>query len=333
MTSADHPRVLVLTPPADGLRETLGRHLDDVADVRMLPDRDPATFHRELAEADVVIGDWTGQFWLAAAEAAIGTRVRFVQQPSAGVDTIDLAAWAERSVPVANCAGANAQSVAEWAVGAALALERRFLPLHQRMVEGGWPAESARGIVDVAARRVGIIGMGAIGRRIGEIFAAIGSPVAFWNRSPRLELPWPARSLPELAATTDILVVAVPLQPETRGLVSADLLASLPAGAVLVNIARGPVVDEPALIAALQDGRLAGAGLDVFTTEPLETDSPLRTLPNVLLNPHVAGSSTTALAAVVQATAENVRRAVLGEPVRWVTNGVPDRVAIGEQYC
>jgi D-3-phosphoglycerate dehydrogenase len=212
-------------------------------------------------------------------------------------------------VPVANCAGANAQSVAEWAVGAAFALERRFLPLHRQMAEGGWPVDAARGIVDVAARRVGIIGMGAIGRRIGEIFAAIGSPVAFWNRSPRPELPWPARSLPDLAA-------------DTRGLVSAGLLATLPAGAVLINIARGPVVDEAALIEALRDGRLAGAGLDVFTTEPLEADSPLRTLPNVLLNPHVAGSSTTALDAVVRAAAENVRRAVLGEPVRWVTNGV-----------
>jgi D-3-phosphoglycerate dehydrogenase len=144
--------------------------------------------------------------------------------------------------------------------------------------------------------------------------------VAFWTRTPRPDDP-AYRPLDELLATSDVLVVVVALGDETRGLLGADRLRLLPRGAVLVNAARGGIVDEAALLPMLDDGRLLGVALDVFETEPLPADSPLRTHERVLLSPHVAGATAQARLRIAVAVQQNLRRAISGEPVHDVVNG------------
>jgi phosphoglycerate dehydrogenase-like enzyme len=164
--------------------------------------------------------------------------------------------------------------------------------------------------------------MGPIGRRTAELFSALGCDVAYWSRSRHDDAPVPYAELDELLAGADVVVLAVALGPQTRGLLDADRLARLKLGALVVNGARGSVVDETALAAALADGRVAGAALDVFATEPLPADSPLRTAPNVLLSPHAAGATGQAAMRILGLTTANLTRALSGEPVVDVVNGV-----------
>lgn len=275
--------------------------------------------HRLLPEADIVVGDWSGELPLGAAEAAKARRLRMIQQPGVGVNFIDVAAWAARGVPVANTPGANAASVAEWAVVAAAGLSRSMPWAHGEVAAGRWPQAEilARGCRDLGELRVGIVGFGAIGRRCATLFAAFGCEVAYTARSA--DPGAAARFLPmtDLLTNSDVLVVAVPLTEHTRGLISARELASLPSGALVVNVARGAVVDETALVAALRSGAVAGAALDVFAAEPLAPDSPLRTLDSVLLSPHIAGGSDTARRRIYAMTAENVARVCAGGQPRW----------------
>ncbi|MEU7631298.1 NAD(P)-dependent oxidoreductase [Nocardia sp. NPDC049220] len=272
-----------------------------------------------LPDADIVVGDWSGALPLGATEATLAGRLKLIQQPGAGVNFIDLAAWAAVGVPVANTPGANAASVAEWAVVAAASLSRSMPWAHTEVSEGRWPQETilAKGCRDLGELRVGIVGFGAVGRRCAALFAAFGCEVAYTARTRHQTAT--ARYLPmdDLLPVADVLVVAVPLTTQTHGLLAAAELSMLPAGALVVNVARGHVVDESALVAALRSGAIAGAALDVFASEPLRSDSPLRTLDTVLLSPHVAGGSSTARQQIYAMTAENVARVCAGDRPRW----------------
>jgi phosphoglycerate dehydrogenase-like enzyme len=150
--------------------------------------------------------------------------------------------------------------------------------------------------------------------------------VSYWSRTPRAVTNVTYRELDDLLASSDLLVVTLPLTPETAGLLGAARLALLPAGARLVNVARGGIVDEPALYAALDEGRLAGAALDVFENEPPLADSPLRTHENVLLSPHVAGGTREAQLNIVSQVMENLTAAVTGKPVINVVNGLSPEI-------
>ncbi|HET7311840.1 MAG TPA: NAD(P)-dependent oxidoreductase [Mycobacteriales bacterium] len=280
-----------------------------------------------IREADVVVGDWTGALSLGSAEVAAAERLAFVQQPSVGVDTLDVDALAAAGVPAANAAGANAVSVAEWCVGASYAVLRWLSWADARMREGEWPQMeiSRRGGGELAGRRVGIIGMGRIGVECAQRFVALGADVAHWSRTERpAEQAGGARWLPfdELLAHSQLLVVVIALTPQTRGLLTADALARMPEGSFVVNAARGGVLDEDALLEAIRSGRLAGAALDVYATEPLPTDSPLRSEDRILLSPHGGGATREAQGRLIAAVVENMRRAVSGEPVDNVVNGV-----------
>jgi D-3-phosphoglycerate dehydrogenase len=195
------------------------------------------------------------------------------------------------------------------------------------MRAGGWPQIdlARRGSRDLGASRVGLVGFGAIGQACAQRFAAFGCPISYWSRLRRSrDEEWGAtyRDLDDLLAQSDVVVVAIALTPQTRGLLDQGRLARMPANAVLVNAARGPVVDETALAAALSAGRLAGAALDVFGTEPLPADSPLRSVERVLLSPHAAGATVEARRAIFDMTGDNLRWALAGAPVANVVNGV-----------
>jgi D-3-phosphoglycerate dehydrogenase len=291
-------------------------------DVRVPEERTPEAAREAVAEADLLLGDFTALLRIDADLLANAPRLAFVQQPTVGVEHIDLAACAARGIPVANTAGANTNAVAEWCVMAALAASRNLLWADAEVRAGRWPQLDivARGCLELAGRRVGILGYGAVGALAAQRFRALGCEVSYWTRTPRDDPGY--TSLDDLLATSDVLVVVIALGDETRGLLGTERLQTLPRGAIVVNAARGGIVSETALTSLLDEGHLAAAALDVYDTEPLNDDSPLRHHDRVLLSPHVAGATAQARLRIAVQVQANLARAVNGEPVQDVVNGV-----------
>ena len=281
---------------------------------------------RLLPDVDVVLGDWSPSLRLLDP----GPRVCFVQQPSVGVDGIDVDACTAAGVPVANCAGANTTSVAEWCVSATLALLRRTVEADAAVRGGSWP-QTALGGRELAGSRVGVVGMGPVGRATAALFGAFGCDVAYWSRSPKDDAPARWSGLDDLLATSDVVVLVIALGEATRDLLDEAALARLKPGALVVNAARGGVLDEDALARALHGGHVGGAALDVFRVEPLPAGSPLRDAPRLLLSPHAAGSTVQAVSRILEQANANLRRALDGEPVVDVVNGLGPRVVRRDQ--
>lgn len=314
----DRAAVLVLTPASEsGMVDALRHACPDAALLPRPAPYDAAALADLLCAADVVVGGWGDEHLLGAREAALPHRLRLVQQPGAGTDTLDVAAWQRAGVPVANAPGTNTGSVAEWCVGATIALLRSTVWADAQVRDGRWPQHEvvARGCRDLADCTVGVLGAGPIGRRAAALYRAFGCTVVISSRRDEA-VPGATLVAPDawdaLLPGVDVLVPTVALTPATRSLVGADLLGRLRPGAVLVNASRGAVVDEAALVAALRSGRLAGAALDVFDPEPLAPGSPLRGLPGVLLSPHVAGGTSSARRRIFEAVAANVAAALAG---------------------
>lgn len=234
-----------------------------------------------------------------------------------------------------NSAGIHGPPMAETVLAMLLYFGRGLdFAVHAR-AEGRWdpsPFLAADTPVDeLPGRNVGILGYGGIGREVARRLRALGAPVSgLRRRLPEsgaddlgVRLLHGADGLDELLATSDVLVVCAPETDETRGLLDRERLARLPPGAVLINVARGSLVDEDALAEALRSGHLRGAGLDVFATEPLPADSPLWTTPRTLLTPHVSGVSRGFWRREMDLILENLRRFVAGEPLRNQVD--PDR--------
>jgi D-2-hydroxyacid dehydrogenase (NADP+) len=221
----------------------------------------------------------------------------WVQSTSAGYDAFPLAAFAERGVCYTNAAGNYGPVVAEHAFALAFAHSRRLFDLRARQREARWDRSIGTDLGDWVDARLTVVGVGRIGGAIAERGRAFSMSVSGVVRDPDgydgppLDRVVGPEGLADLLPETDLLVLAVPLTDETRGLIDAAALAALPRSAILVNVARGPVVDEAALVEALAADELAGAGLDVAESEPLAPDSPLWGRDDVLLTPHVAGRS------------------------------------------
>ncbi len=313
-------RLLALIP----LGDDLVRHIFEPLGVELLlPERrDRDSLHKALADADLVVGDFTGELALDAEAVAAAPHLAFAQMPSVGVDSCDVGALTSAGVPLANAAGANARSVAEWALAAALDLSRRITWSDRRVREGGWPQMevASLGADELANRRVGVLGMGAIGQEASRMFEALGCQVAYWSRRRRETGVY--KEIDELLATSDIVVVCLPLADETRGLLDARRLAMLPEGAMLVNVARGGIAPDDDVLAALESGRLSGAALDVYEQEPLPGDHPLRSHENVLLSPHAAGASRQSQLNIIGKVMDNIRAVVDDRPVANVVNGL-----------
>lgn len=325
--TADPWRLLSLLPlPDDAVLTALG-DLTERADVTLLPSSSIPDLHGALTDAEIVLGAWQSagaQRLDTAAVSATGPDLVFVQQPSAGVDVLDVPALTGRGVPVANAAGANARGVAEWAVAAALSLSRSIPFADAGVRAGGWPQMEVvrRGSGEIGGLRVGILGFGPVGSTSAQLFAAFGCDVAYWSRSPRPDVPYVHLKPAALCARSDILVLALPLNPDTRNVVSTELLTALPAGAYVISVGRAGTLDHPALLAALNCGHLGGAALDVFLEEPLPADDPLRDSDRILLSPHAAGATRQSVGRIVEKSVANLRRALDGEPVIDVVNGL-----------
>jgi phosphoglycerate dehydrogenase-like enzyme len=229
-------------------------------------------------------------------------RLRLVSVWGTGTDHVDLVSAARHGVAIATTPGVSATSIAEHTLALLLAVARRLPEVDARTRRGEW----ARGnSVELRGKTCGVIGLGAIGARFAELARGIGMRVIAWTMHPRnIDIV----SLEELYRTSDVISVHLRLSPETKGMIGAAQFALMKPTAILINTARGAIVDELALIDALTSGRIAGAGLDVFTTEPLPQGHPLTTLPNTVLTPHCAGITPEAMEAGLRMAVENLFR-------------------------
>jgi phosphoglycerate dehydrogenase-like enzyme len=314
-------RVACLSPYSEELVRSLFRGEYDV-DVVLVPDPPaPDAVREAVAEAELIIGDKRHKHRLDRTTLDAMRRCRLIQQPAVGFDVIDHRAAADLGIPVANAAGYNRDAVADWVIMAILNLLRQGTFADRQMRSGEWPYAKMRGR-ELGALTVGILGLGNVGNAVAARVRAFGSRVLFTDVVPRSLPGATSASLEELLAEADIVTVHVPLDSDTRGLIGDEQLQRMKPGAILVNASRGPVVDEAALIRALDAGRLGGAGLDVFEVEPLASDSPLRSFDNVFMTPHTGGLTAEAESRVLEVCGANMRRVLAGLEPFNVVNGV-----------
>jgi phosphoglycerate dehydrogenase-like enzyme len=252
-------------------------------------------------------------------------KLRWLQLTSAGVDRLLDSPIVRSQVTVTTASGIHAVTISEYVLGAMLAFAKGFPGAIRSQLEAKWAPYPP---LELEGKTVGVVGMGAIGSRVAELAHAFGLRVLAIRRSverrtlgegPADEL-LPSSELPYLLGESDYVVVAVPLTPEsTRMIGEAELRAMKPSG-VLINIARGSVIDEPVLIRALKERWIAGAALDVFEREPLPSDSELWGLDNVLLTPHISGGTPRYMERAVELFCDNLRRYLAGELLRNVVD-------------
>ena len=309
---ADFARVDAL-PPAS-LQVTYGK-----------PD-DPTLSQRITAAAALVIPAVGPKLAAALFE---GCSLRLVQITGAGVDRLDEAAMTRLSIPVANVPGASNSAVAEYAVTAASMLLRRFGWASTEIGQGRYVDFRGRMLADnlpgLEGLLVGVVGFGTIGTAVAQAFQRMGCRIAFYDPAPRDLAPARAlgaqsMSLPQLLAAADVVTLHVPLIAATRGMIGDAELAAMKPGAVLIQAARGGIVDEAALARHLASGRLGGAAVDVYSTEPPAADNPLLALAGegarrLLLTPHIAGVTRQSSALLFRSAWQNVERVLArGEP-------------------
>jgi phosphoglycerate dehydrogenase-like enzyme len=306
--------VLVLAAPDD---PSLRRLEALPAGVRVVVGREPADFGAALRRAEVVLHCSGGRKRLEPLLAA-APRVRWVHSRSAGVENILFPALVNGELQLTNARGAYSRSLAEWVIASVLFFAKDLRRLVRSQAEGRWDPFDPE---EVAGRRLGIVGYGDIGRAVARQARALGMTVSALRRRAATggdgladEVLGPERLL-DLVGRSDYLVVAAPITADTRGLVGRAAIAAMKPTAVLVNVGRGPVVDEPALIEALSERRIRGAALDVFDQEPLPAGHPFYRLDNVLLSPHSADQVAGWREGAVDVFVDHVRRYLRGEPL------------------
>jgi D-3-phosphoglycerate dehydrogenase len=271
------------------LHETAAAMLEAAGRLVIASVPDPDTLLTEGRDADIIIV----RAPLPAALLDDPPRLRAAIRHGAGLDMIPVEAATKAGVLVANVPGVNARTVAEHVMMVSAMLLRRFLPMDRDLRSKGWQAGRAHADHgrELSGSRLGIVGMGNVGRALADMaLRGFGMQVMASTRRPDgLPDGVQAATLDTLVEEADIVVLCCPLTPDTRGLINRERIFRMRSNALLVNVSRGPVVDEEALIDALRTNRIAGAALDVFTTQPLPAEHPFLALDNVVLTPHMAG--------------------------------------------
>jgi len=293
------------------IRASLPAH--DVAEVQTEAERLAA-----FSAADVLVTTW-----IREAEAEALRQVRWIHSTAVGVRGLLRRGIVSRGVTVTNSRGVHAEPVAEHALALTLALRRGLHVAQARKLEGRWAQEELfeLGAGPLSGACLLIVGLGAIGSRLAALASGIGMRVM--GVRSRTDLPRPtgvervfsADQLLEALPLADVVVLAAPHTPGTRAMVGRAELEAMRHSAVLINVARGALVDEQALVGALEQGRIAGAGLDAFAREPLAPDSPLWRLPNVLITPHSASFRSDYWRPTVDLFLDNIGRFLRGEPL------------------
>ena len=256
---------------------------------------DAARLHAEAARCDALV--IRNRTQVRGELLEVLARCRVVGRLGVGLDNIDTAGCAARGIRVMPATGANAQSVAEYVIAVSLLLLRGAFGATAAVANGEWPRAALSNGREISGKTLGLVGFGSIGQRTARLARAVGMQVIAFDAM--LDDDHPAfadagarcAGLDEVITTSDVLSLHVPLVDSTRGLFDAARIAGMKRGAILVNTARGGVVDEVALAGALRSGRLGGAVLDVFAEEPLPRAAHLEGCPNLLLTPHIAGVS------------------------------------------
>ena len=310
MSAPDRPLVLV-HPALPGIERLLQKDFD----------ARPAAAFTDDEIAHVTAAAVIGSIGLPDDMLARLTNLSFVQCLSAGYDGVDAPALRARGVRVANCADVNSEDVADLALGLLLSATRRIAEGDRLVRAGQWQGPLAFPPVRrVKGQRLGIVGFGAIGRAIAERAAAFGLEIRWTGPRPKPDARFPYEpDLRALAAWADILAVATKSDVSTEKLINAGVLEALGPDGVLINVSRGAVVDEDALILALRSNKIRAAGLDVMSVEPTPPER-WADLPNVTLTPHIGGGVREALIAVNQITQDNLRRHFAGEPLTNLVN-------------
>lgn len=327
-------KVLVLSPLPEGLIRVLfaeqleKNHLE--ADFVTINEPDMGRLKKELEDTDIIIGDYTFKVPITEEMVASMNKVKLIAQPSTGYEHIDLAACRRKGIPVSNIGGANAVSVAEHTLTLALMLLKHVEYAHRKILQGTWAQDELQSVAaELKGKTWGIIGLGRIGREVASRVKAMGALVVYYDvaRLPEEEeekqgvayLP-----LQRLLSDSDVVSIHVPLSAKTRGMLAEKEFRLMKSWAVFINVSRGELVDEKALAKAVSQGWIGGAGVDVFSAEPVAADNPLLTSAkegaNIILTPHIAGATNEARMRIIQATAENVMRVAQGLPPVNVVN-------------
>jgi glyoxylate reductase/D-3-phosphoglycerate dehydrogenase len=280
-----------------------------------------AEYKKAMADAEYLVGFVDGLVDDELFET--GPKLKLIQLLSAGYDKADIAAAKRAGVPISNNGGANSVAVSEHALLLALAVSRQLVVQHKSVSAGRWRGNSTPRVHEVRNRTMGVVGLGTIGKKTARLALAFGMEVIYYDVARLTEDQEDAlgvrfRLLRELLRESDIVSLHTPLNDSTRHLIGAEELALMKPSAVLVNTARGPVVDEKALYEVLSAGKIAGAGLDVFDQEPPEQDNPLFGLDNVILTAHLAGPTFESNIARVRNGFDNVQRVARGDAPLWV---------------
>ncbi len=273
------------------------------------------------ADPDEAVLAGTDVLWHVLSPASAGLiaaapRLRLIQKIGVGVNTIDLEAARSRGILVCNLPGTNARAVAELTLALMLATLRRLPMFDAATREGrGFALEPSLqdGLGELGGRTVGLVGYGAVPRALAPGLVALGCRVVYTARTPRSDAAGEFMPLHRLLSDADVVSLHVPLTKDTERMIDAGALARMRPGAVLINTARGGLVDSAALVQALRNGKLAAAGLDVFADEPVRPDDPLLRLANVVLTPHVGWLTTGTFDRSFAVAVENCRRLVDGE--------------------
>ena len=301
--------------PSPGFRRQIDSLSPDWLQVEVVEENDTGRFAQEMQDTHALLHVLEP---VTASVIEAAPKLGLIQKIGIGVDTIDLHAAKANRVAVANMPGTNARAVAEISLGLMLSTVRRISDLSAATRSGqGWnqdPKTFDR-VGEICGRTVGLVGYGAVARCLAPILSAMGAEVICATRSPPGPGAPPRREVNALLAETDIVSLHVPLDDQTAEMVNADALSRMKAGSILINTARGGLVAEPDLVAALESGHLAGAGLDVFAKEPVDPANPLLSLPNVVATPHIAWLTPETLSRSIGVAVENCRRLRDGEDI------------------
>ena len=299
-------------------------------DVRTAPSSDPRVILGEVGWADALI---VRNFRVDAHMLSVARQLKVIAVHGVGTDSIDLEAATKYGIVVFNTPDSNYQSVAEHTMALVLALAKRLVVAREGLLAGDYAVRYRAEPFDLDGKTIGLVGFGRVGRAVGQLASAFGMRVIVFDPSltgPDVLPPGYHRAaeLDELLAGADVVSLHVPLTPETRGMINARSLSLMKRSAMLINTARGALVDERALEAALRLEQIAGAGLDVFTVEPVPANHPLLRLDQVVATPHVAGASGGALRRAAIAIVEGIQRASEGDKPRNLVNPTAWLVAL-----
>jgi phosphoglycerate dehydrogenase-like enzyme len=294
------------------------------ADTRIIVSADPAKLAEAAPEADVILNGEFKDPQLLKKTFPLATRLRWVHNLSAGVEHVLSPEIVASPVPLTNGRGVFRRPLAEWAVGAMLYFQYDYRRLIRQQEQGVWADFD---IEELGGDTIGIVGYGEIGRAVAERAKPFGCKIIALRRKPEnsagdplVDRAYSPAQIDEMLAECDFVVAAAPMTPETRGLIGPKQIAVLKTSAIVINIGRGPVIDEPALITALQTNKIRGAALDVFTVEPLPAGHAFYKMPNVLLSPHSADHTAGWRELAFQCFLDNFARFRKGEPLENVVD-------------